>query len=124
MDLAAAVAGVEEVRRRRPGGGVPLRVWDVAVGLAGCYGAGRTARALGLDARELERRLGRRRRARRAAPARVPAFVEIVPRPEVASGACVVEVDGGGGRTVRLRLAVADAALLERVLVALARASA
>jgi hypothetical protein len=94
----------------------------VAVGLARCYGSGRTARALGLDARELERRLGRRRR--RPTAAGLPAFVEIVPRPEASSGACVLEIDGAGGRTVRLRLAVADAALLERVLVALARAPA
>ena len=122
VDLAAAVAGVEGVRRRRRGGGVPGRVWEVAAGLASCYGPERTARALGLDACELERRLGRRRR--RAATADIPAFVEIVARPEAVSGACVLEIDGAGGLTVRLRLAVADAALLERILLALAKAPA
>jgi hypothetical protein len=99
-DLARGRSQFQAWRARRTGGRIPQTLWALAVRLVSRHGVSRTAAALRLDYYSLKKRA---QDAGDPAPARGPTFVEL-PSPVVVGKQAVVELDGGAGGILRVRL--------------------
>jgi hypothetical protein len=113
-----AVAGERFARWRRGrvrGARVPRELWQLAVELAGRYGVSRVAGVVRVGYYELQKQCrlaaGSADSARKALPEQAPRFIEL-PRSEAETGECVIELDHVSGHRLRLRIPVADAALI------------
>ena len=118
ITLGEARRRVERWRRTRAHRHTPVpdALWAAAVALAQEHGRARTARTLGLDYTALKRRLDATGDARSAPIS--PTFVELPPLVSSGLGECVIELEGAGGGTVRIRvkdLALPDVVALTRV---------
>jgi len=127
-----AVAGERFARWRRGrvrGARVPRELWQLAVELAGRYGVSRVAGVVRVGYYGLQKQCrlaaGSADSARKALPEQAPRFIEL-PRSEgtastsantrewigAETGECVIELDHVSGHRLRLRIPVADAALI------------
>ncbi|MFO0816368.1 MAG: hypothetical protein U1A77_00420 [Pirellulales bacterium] len=120
-------------RGRVRGARIPHELWQLAIELAGRYGVSRVAGVVRVGYYELQKqcRLAADRvdSAPRTLPERAPRFIEL-PRsveptsasakaPGMASaeaGECVIELDHVSGHRLRLRIPVADAALIAPII--------
>ena len=91
-------------RTRQPRARIPERLWALAVKLVSDHGLHRTASALNLDYYSLKKRVDAANDQQEAAPA----FVELPPAIESVRE-CVIEVEDGQGRCLRVRLRGYDA---------------
>ena len=94
---------------------IPEPLWAAAVALAQQHGLQATAQALRLNLTRLRERFEAADRTRRAAPG--PAFVELAAPRAATRGACVIELTGSRGGTLRVELphiTMADVAALCR----------
>jgi len=97
-DLAKARERFAAWRRRQPPRSrIPQALWKLAIELVGAHGLHRTARVLKLDYYSLKKQVELARDHEKAA-----AFVEVVPAPLGASGECVIELEDGGGASMRV----------------------
>ena len=95
---------------------IPEPLWAAAVALAQQHGLDATAQALRLNVPRLRQRLEAADRASRAATGL--AFVELAPPLPATSSACVIELTGPRGGTMRIELThitLPDVAALCRV---------
>lgn len=103
-DLEAVRQRLERWRARCPHrrAAIPEPLWAAAVALARQDGLYRTARTLRLGYASLKQRL---EAAGGVGPASgAPTFVELAPAPPPGLGACVIELQGPGSRTLRIHL--------------------
>lgn len=80
---------------------IPETLWNDAVELAGRYGVSRTATALTVDYRELQKRVGRQPVGDTPATPTSTAFVEL---PALATGECIIELEKASGSKMRVQL--------------------
>lgn len=104
----------------RRGRRIPEEMWSQAVELARAHGVSRTSLALRLDYYGLQRRLDRDSEAAVVAgDVEAPAFVELTLGGRGAAD-CVLVVDAGPGRQLRIELRGAAMSRLESLALALA----
>lgn len=101
-DVEALRRRLERWRATRPYrcAPIPTPLWAAAVALARRDGLYPTARALRLGYTSLKQRLDAGHGGRPASEA--PTFVELAPA--LCGGACVIELQGPGGRALRIHL--------------------
>mgnify|MGYP001566473275 CR=1 FL=1 len=92
-------------RTRERGTRIPMKLWDLAVGLARQHGVSRTASVLKLDYHALKNRVQVKSSPATDASA---AFVEIAPPVMPVSGECMIEFEDGAGACLRVRLRGCD----------------
>ena len=101
--LAAVRRRLDRWRRARTHPSpIPEPLWAAAITLTQQYGLDVTAHALRLNPTRLKQRLDGAGRVNRASTG--PAFVELAPPPAPTRGACVIELTGPRGGTMRLEL--------------------
>lgn len=97
-DLAKAWERFAAWRRTKPPRNrIPQSLWRLAIELVGAHGLHRTARVLKLDYYSLKKQVELARDNEKAA-----VFVEVVSAPLGASGECVIELEDGGGASMRV----------------------
>jgi hypothetical protein len=106
--LARARERLDRWRRKREKRTIPEELWELAVELAADYGVYRTARALGLNYESLKKRVPAACADARASREVSAKFWEVIPgvpggRSSTAEPACVIEVEDGSGRKLRVQ---------------------
>ena len=107
------IARWRETRRYR-GAAMPATLWAAAVALARQHGLYTTARRLHVDYGSLKKR----RDAAGAGRVSSPAFIELPAARPPGLGPCVIDLEGRGGRRLRIEVAgvtVADLVTLTQV---------
>jgi len=89
-------------RSRQVGTRIPDHLWSLAVKLADAHGVNLTASVLRLDYYSLKKRID-------STASATPAFVELSPPPQSASGECVIEFEDDKGGSMRVHLKGYDA---------------
>ena len=79
---------------------MPAALWSAAIALARQHGLYTTARALRLDYGSLKKRVA----VAGASRVTAPAFVELPSTPPTGVGACVIELDAGHARRMRIEV--------------------
>jgi hypothetical protein len=101
-DLTRGAGRFVEWRRSRIlGERIPESLWNHAVELASRYGVSRTASALSVDFRELQKRVDRQPTRDKETHPGATAFVEL---PALAAGECIIELEKASGSRMRVQL--------------------
>lgn len=98
-DVRQRIAQWRETRTHQ-GAPMPAALWAAAVAFAQRYGVAQTVRALRVDYGSLKTRIEAAGGAAPMAPS--PAFIEVTAARPVGLGSCVLAIEGGHGRRLRV----------------------